>query len=102
MGRKLFVGNVPFQAEEPELRALFESAGTVDGVKVMHDASTGRARGFAFVEMSTEAEAARAIEQLDRSEWNGRRLTVSEARPKSSVSPGNDSWSGRERSNSRW
>ena len=63
MGRKLFVGNLPFDTGESDLQDLFAQAGTVDTVKVMRDMATGRARGFAFVEMSTDEEA----KQSDRS-----------------------------------
>ena len=57
MGRKLYVGNFPYETGEAELQGLFARAGTVETVKVMRDMATGRARGFAFVEMSTEDEA---------------------------------------------
>ena len=61
MSRKLFVGNLPFDTGEAELQELFARAGTVETAKVMRDMATGRARGFAFVEMSTEDEAQKAI-----------------------------------------
>jgi len=82
MGRKLYVGNLPYDTGESDLQALFERAGTVDSVKVMRDMATGRARGFAFVEMSTDEEAQRAISELHNHEIGGRGLTVNEARPK--------------------
>ena len=59
MGRKLYVGNLPYQTGEAELQELFSQAGTVDSVRVMRDMATGRARGFAFVEMATDGEAER-------------------------------------------
>ena len=71
MGRKLFVGNLPFDTGESDLQDLFAQAGTVDTVKVMRDMATGRARGFAFVEMSTDAEAKRAIDQLNNFQLGG-------------------------------
>jgi RNA recognition motif-containing protein len=82
MGRRLFVGNLPFDSTETDLQALFERAGTVDSVQVMRDMATGRARGFAFVEMASDAEAQAAIDQLHDSQFGGRTLTVNEARPK--------------------
>lgn len=82
MGRKLYVGNLPYSAGEQELHELFASAGTVDSVNVMRDMATGRARGFAFVEMATEEDAQNAISQLNNKPMGGRNLTVNEARPK--------------------
>ena len=61
MSRKLYVGNLSYQTEAATLQQLFEQAGTVEAVKVMKDMATGRARGFAFVEMSTDEEGAKAI-----------------------------------------
>ena len=82
MGRRLYVGNLPFSAGETELQELFAQAGNVDNVKVMRDMATGRARGFAFVEMATDEEAQAAIEKLHNHEFGGRNLTVNEARPR--------------------
>jgi len=82
MSRKLYVGNLPYETGEAELQQLFERAGTVDSVKVMRDMATGRARGFAFVEMSTDDEAQKAITELNNFQVGGRGLTVNEARPK--------------------
>lgn len=82
MARKLYVGNLPYDTNDQDLGALFASAGTVDSVNVMRDMATGRARGFAFVEMSTDEEAQNAIQQLNNHELGGRNLTVNEARPK--------------------
>lgn len=84
MGRRLYVGNLPFSAGETELQELFGQAGNVDNVKVMRDMATGRARGFAFVEMSTDEEAQAAIDKLHNHEFGGRNLTVNEARPRES------------------
>ena len=77
MGRKLYVGNLPYETGETELQELFARAGTVETVRVMRDMATGRARGFAFVEMSTEQEAKAAVEQLSGRELGGR--TIDEA-----------------------
>lgn len=84
MGRKLYVGNLPYEVGENELQELFGRAGSVESVNVMRDQATGRARGFAFVEMSTDEEAQKAIQELNASQMGGRSLTVNEARPKTS------------------
>jgi RNA recognition motif-containing protein len=81
MGRKLYVGNLPYETNEDDLQALFAQAGGVESVNVMRDRETGRARGFAFVEMVSEADAQNAINQLNEQPFGGRRLTVNEARP---------------------
>src|SRR6476620_12794602 len=82
MARKLYVGNLPYQTVEQDLTELFASAGTVESVNVMRDMATGRARGFAFVEMSTDEDAQNAITTLNNYSLGGRNLTVNEARPK--------------------
>ncbi len=82
MGRRLYVGNLPYSAGETELQELFSQAGNVDSVRVMRDAATGRARGFAFVEMSNDEEAQKAAAELNGFSMGGRALTVNEARPK--------------------
>jgi cold-inducible RNA-binding protein len=82
MGRKLYVGNLPYQIAEAELQELFSQAGSVESVRVMRDMATGRARGFAFVEMATDEEAQKAATQFDQYSLGGRALTVNEARPK--------------------
>jgi cold-inducible RNA-binding protein len=88
MGRKLYVGNLPYTTGETELQELFGRAGTVDSVRVMRDMATGRARGFAFVEMATDEEAQRAVTELNEYQMGGRALTVNEARPKPEHSGG--------------
>jgi cold-inducible RNA-binding protein len=80
--KNLFVGNMSFQTTESELRALFEPFGAITRVHLATDRETGRARGFAFVEMANDAEAAKAIAALDGKEVGGRNLKVNEARPK--------------------
>lgn len=82
MGRKLYVGNLPFNTGEADLQELFAQAGTVETVNVVRDSDSGRARGFAFVEMSTDEEAQRAISEFHDHEMGGRALNVNEARPK--------------------
>jgi RNA recognition motif-containing protein len=99
------VGNLPYETGEAELQELFGRAGTVDTVKVMRDMATGRARGFAFVEMSTEEEAQKAITELNAHEIGGRALTVNEARPKPEYAGGGGGFGGdsrRRRSEPRW
>jgi len=81
MSRKLFVGNLPYETVEQDLETLFGEAGQVETVSVMRDRMTGRARGFAFVEMATDEEAQKAVTQLDGHQLGGRALTVNEARP---------------------
>jgi len=81
MGRKLYVGNLPYETNEDDLQALFAQAGAVESVNVMRDRETGRARGFAFVEMVSDEDAQNAINTLNEQPFGGRRLTVNEARP---------------------
>src|SRR5262245_15968575 len=104
MSRKLFVGNLPFETGESELHELFSRAGSVESVNVMRDQATGRARGFAFVEMSTDEEAQKAIDELNTFQLGGRSLTVNEARPKAARSGGGGYGGGqhRRRSEPRW
>ena len=80
--KNLFVGNMSFQTTEGELQSLFEPFGEVTRVQVMTDRDTGRARGFAFVEMANDEDAAKAIAALNGKEVGGRALNVNEARPK--------------------
>ena len=82
MGRRLYVGNLPFKATDVELLGLFSRAGTVASARVMRDMATGRARGFAFVEMATDEEAQKAIQEFHQYQMDGRALVVNEARPK--------------------
>ena len=82
MGRKLYVGNLPFSTTETELEELFGRMGSVESVNVIRDMATGRARGFAFVEMATEEDAQKAVKELDQQDLGGRNLTVNEAKPK--------------------
>ena len=82
MAKKLYIGNLPFTTTEDELRDVFERHGTVDSVAVIMDRETGRARGFAFVEMAEQSAAEAAIRALDGSELGGRSLRVNEAEDK--------------------
>ena len=80
--KNLFVGNMSFQTTESDLRALFEPFGLITRVHLAKDRETGLARGFAFVEMANDDEAAKAMAALDAKEVDGRNLKVNEARPK--------------------
>ncbi|MCX6128497.1 MAG: RNA-binding protein [Proteobacteria bacterium] len=81
MGKKLYVGNLPFSATDDVLFDTFSQSGTVVSAKVIMDRETGRSKGFGFVEMSTDAEAADAIEKFNGADYDGRKITVNEARP---------------------
>ena len=82
MSNKLYVGNLAFQTTNRDLQDLFAQAGTVQSASIIEDRDTGRSRGFAFVEMSTNAEAAAAIDQFNGKELGGRALKVNEAKPR--------------------
>ncbi len=83
MGRRLYVGNLPYKCTDDDLRNLFSQAGAVENVQVMRDTATGRARGFAFVEMATDEGAQKAVADFHQHQMDGRALVVNEARPKS-------------------
>jgi RNA recognition motif-containing protein len=107
MGQKLYVGNLPFKVEENELQELFSRCGNVASVTLVRDQATGRARGFGFVEMSSDEEAQNAIDTFNGSDLGGRSLTVNEARPKTPRSGGfgggfNDGGDSGRRRESRW
>ncbi len=82
MSKKIYVGNLSFSSTEEDLRTVFERHGTVDSVAVITDRETGRARGFAFVEMSEASAAADAIRALDGTDRDGRSIKVNEAQDK--------------------
>jgi RNA recognition motif-containing protein len=82
MGKKLYVGNLPYSVGDSELQRLFEAHGSVVSAQVIMDRDTGRSKGFGFVEMGNDSEAQAAIAALNGSEVDGRSLTVNEARPK--------------------
>jgi len=88
MSKKLYVGNLAFQTTSQDLQQLFGQAGTVESASVIEDRDTGQSKGFAFVEMSTQEEAAAAIEQFNGKEVAGRALKVNEARPRENRSGG--------------
>lgn len=81
MGKKLYVGNVSFQASEDDLKELFSKAGEVVSAKLITDAATGRSRGFGFVEMNSDSEAQKAITTLNGNTFLDRNIVVSEAKP---------------------
>jgi cold-inducible RNA-binding protein len=86
--KNLFVGNLPFSSNEDNLRTLFAQFGEVSQVKIMTDRDTGKPRGFAFIEMTQDEDAAKAIAALNGKDFEGRALTVNEARPKPERSGG--------------
>jgi len=94
MSRKLFVGNLPYETMEQDLETLFGQAGLVETVSVMRDRVTGRARGFAFVEMASDEDAQKAITQLNGHQLGGRALTVNEARPQAARPGGGGGFGG--------
>ncbi|MFH1551505.1 MAG: RNA-binding protein [bacterium] len=81
MGKKLYVGGLPYETTEDSLKEAFEKAGAVESAIVITDKMSGRSKGFGFVEMSSEDEAKKAIEMWNGKEFGGRTLTVNEARP---------------------
>ncbi|MGB9742904.1 MAG: RNA recognition motif domain-containing protein [candidate division WOR-3 bacterium] len=87
MGKRVFVGNLPFSATEDRLRDLFGQHGEVTSVEIIKDKFTERSRGFAFVEMATDEQAAAAIAALNQTELDGRQLTVNEARARTERPP---------------
>ena len=82
MENKLYVGNLPYAASEDELKEHFSKAGTVTSVALIKDKATGRAKGFGFVEMSSDAEAQKAISMFHGQDFMGRSITVNVARPR--------------------
>ena len=95
--KNIFVGNLSFGTTEATLRSMFDSYGTVDRVNIVTDRDTGQARGFAFVEMSNDSDAQKAIQGLNGKELKGRALNVNEARPKPERSFGGGGGGGRHR-----
>jgi RNA recognition motif-containing protein len=87
VGKKLYVGNLPFSATEEELTTKFSAVGTVESAKLIIDRDTGRSKGFGFVEMGSDAEAHAAIEKFNGEDYGGRPMTVNEARPQEKKGP---------------
>lgn len=87
MGKKLYVGNLPYSATDSILSETFSQCGTVESARIIMDRDSGRSKGFAFVEMSNESEAMSAISKFNGVDYEGRAMTVNEARPQT---PRND------------
>ncbi|MGD0301187.1 MAG: RNA-binding protein [Bryobacteraceae bacterium] len=100
--KNIFVGNLNFGATEDAVRSMFEAYGTVEKVNLITDRDTGQARGFGFVEMSVNADADRAIAELNGRELDGRALNVNEARPKTDRGGSHAGGGGGGRRNNRW
>ncbi len=87
MAKKLYVGNLPYSANDESLKETFSAAGSVESANVIMDRMTGRSRGFGFVEMSTDEDAQKAIEMFNGKDMGGRALTVNEAKPMEARAP---------------
>ena len=97
MGNKLYVGNLPFSATDESLRELFAQSGSVGSATIITDRDTGRSKGFGFVEMGSDQEAADAITKFNGTNFEGRTITVNEARPKAPREGGGGGGGGRDR-----
>ena len=95
MGKKLYVGNLTYNVNESDLEALFSQFGTVQSAQIIVDRDTNRSKGFGFVEMDSEENAKKAIENLDGRDHDGRNLTVNEAKPREPRSGGGGYGGGR-------
>jgi RNA recognition motif-containing protein len=103
VGKKLYVGNLPFNTNDQDLAEIFGQVGQVRSTKIIFDRESGRSKGFGFVEMGSEEEAAQAISQFNGAQLNGRPLTVNEARPMAPRAPGDPGFSdGRQERTQRW
>lgn len=103
---RLYVGNLSFNTEEGQLEQLFATLGQVESVRLIRDQATGRSRGFGFVEMADADQGKAACEALDQQEFEGRRLTVNEAKPQErrtgGYAGGGGGGNGRQRRDPRW
>lgn len=81
MGKKLYIGNLSFSVDDQSLADLFSQCGEVESARIITDRDSGRSKGFAFVEMSSDSQASMAIEKLNGTEFSGRAINVSEAKP---------------------
>ncbi|MBX7230918.1 MAG: RNA-binding protein [Bdellovibrionales bacterium] len=88
MGKKIYVGNLPYSTDDAELESHFSQHGQVESARIITDRETGRSKGFGFVEMASDDDATQAIEKLNGSQLGGRQITVSEARPQQPRSGG--------------
>lgn len=98
----IYVGNLSYQATQDDLKQVFGEYGTVNRVQLPTDRETGRLRGFAFVEMGSDAEESAAIEALDGAEWMGRDLKVNKAKPREERSSSGGGWGNNRRSDRRY
>lgn len=87
MAKKLYVGSLPYTTTEDQLKELFGQAGTVESVNIINDKFSGRSKGFAFVEMSSDEEAQQAVKMFDGQQMGDRTIVVNEARPMTERSP---------------
>ncbi|MBI2069823.1 MAG: RNA-binding protein [Elusimicrobia bacterium] len=94
MGKRLYVGSLPFETTEDELHSLFNAVGTVESAKLITDRYTGRSKGFGFVEMADDTGAQQAIQKMNGSQVGSRKIVVSEARPLEQRSPNGNSRGG--------
>jgi len=99
---RLYVGNLSFNTDESTLEQLFASMGQVESVQLVRNRETGQSRGFGFVEMADANQGRKACEELNEREFEGRRLTVNEARPQERKSGGYSGGNGRQRRDARW
>ena len=102
MGRKLYVGNLPYSATESDLSNKFAESGTVESCKLIIDRDTGRSKGFGFIEMATDAEARAAIDNLNGQDYDGRPIKVNEAKPQEKRSGGGGGRGGYGGGGNRW
>ena len=102
MGRKLYVGNLPYSATEETLRETFSKCGDVDSATMITDRDTGQSKGFGFVEMSRDSEAQKAIQELNGSTLDGREIKVNEAKPKAPRRGGGGGYGGGGGGGNRW
>ncbi|BAY12627.1 RNA recognition motif domain-containing protein [Calothrix sp. NIES-2098] len=98
----IYVGNLSYQVTEEDLKRAFAEYGTVNRVQLPTDRETGRPRGFAFVEMETDAQEIAAIDALDGAEWMGRDLKVNKAKPREERSSSRGGWGNNNRNNRRY
>lgn len=98
----IYIGNLSFEAEEEDLRSIFEEYGTVSRISMPKDRETGRKRGFAFVDMESESDEDKAIEELDNAEWMGRVIKVNKAKPKENRGGGRSGGGGFPRERNRY
>jgi len=103
MAKKLYIGGLPYETTEDELREAFAKVGAVASVTILTDRMTGRSRGFGFVEMENDADAEKAIDEWNGKDFGGRKLTVNEAKPMEARAPrtGNGGGNGGDRYGSR-